>query len=208
MIQAAHATASTGADVLWPRRTGIPGLLRAAVLAVLGACLLTVSAKVSVPGPVPMTLQTLAVLMLGAALGPRIAIASVLVYLGEGAMGWPVFVNTPPLPAGPAYLVGPTAGFLAGFVVAAGIVGLAAARGLARRPVLFLAALAVADVAILACGWAWLAYGLPLHGGLGMGAQKAFAVGIQPFLLGEAVKVALAAALVPATVALAERVRG
>lgn len=202
------APEATCADLLWPRKPGLAGAVRAGALAIGGACLLTVSAKVAVPGPVNMTLQTLVVLLLGAALGWRVGLAAVLAYLAEGALGLSVFTNTPPLPAGPGYFMGPTGGFLAGFVVAAVIVGVAADRGLPRRPILFAAVLAGADLVLLLCGWAWLAYGTPMHGGFGLGPAKAFAVGVQPFWLGEAIKVGLAAALVPAGLDALRRLRG
>jgi biotin transport system substrate-specific component len=176
---------------LWPAAQA--GVVRPALLALAGAALLTLSAKVAVPfHPVPMTLQTLVVLLIGLAYGPRLAVATVALYIAQGALGLPVFTNTPPLAAGPAYLLGPTGGFLAGFAVAAALAGLAARLGLDRSPLRLFAALAAADAALLALGWAWLAVGI------GLGAERAFAAGVAPFLLGEAVKVALAAALVPA----------
>lgn len=174
--------------------------LRAALLALIGATILTVSAKVKVPFyPVPMTLQTLAVLALGVAYGWRLALASVALYLAEGLVGLPVFANTPPLVAGPAYLVGPTGGFLAGFFAATAIGGLAAERGLDRSALRLIPLLALADAALLACGFLWLAYGA------GLGLDRAWTVGIAPFLLGEALKVALAATLVQGTWRLVER---
>lgn len=183
------------------------GSARAVALVAAGAGLLTVSAKLQVPGPVPMTLQTLAVLALGAMLGTRLAVGAVLLYVAEGAAGFPVFANTPPLVPGLAYLAGPTGGFLAGFALAAAMVGTAADRGLARRPVAFAAVLAAADAAMLAVGCAWLALAAQVGGQTGIGFARAFATGVQPFILGEGLKVALAAAALPAGLALAERLR-
>ena len=80
-----QAPATSVAGLLWPAASGRTGAARAVLLAAAGACVLTISAKVQVPGPVPMTLQTLAVLGLGAALGLRIAVASVLFYLLQEA---------------------------------------------------------------------------------------------------------------------------
>ena len=192
------AVPGTLAGLLWPaaERTGA---LRAVALAVLGSALLTLSAKVSVPfWPVPMTLQTLVVLALGALVGRRIAVATVLLYVGQGMAGLPVFVNTPPVVPGPLYLMGPTGGFLAGFVLAAAIVGAAADRGLARRPLAFLGVVAAADLAILALGCLWLALGAAMpSGATGIGLARAFAAGVQPFLLAEALKVALVGLAVP-----------
>lgn len=199
---------TTYADLIWPAT--VPGwragLARSAVLAALGACLLIVSAKVQVPGPIPMTLQTLAVLALGAMLGCRLALASVVLYLVEGALGLPVFANTPPLAAGLAYLAGPTGGFLAGFLLAAAAVGVAADRGLASRPFLFGLVLAGASAALLAAGWAWLAFGVSVAGGSGLGFARAFELGIRPFLAGEAIKVGLAAFALPLVLDLLGRV--
>lgn len=187
--------ATTFAELVWPRRAGIGmAFVRGIILAVLGACLLTVSAKVQVPGPVPMTLQTLAVLALGAVLGCRLAFASVALYLAEGALGLPVFAGTPPLVAGLAYLSGPTAGFLIGFAGAAAFVGLAADRGLIHRPFAFAFILLAAEILIFGAGFLWLAFAAnTAAGSSGLGAARAWSAGIQPFWLGEAIKLALGA---------------
>ena len=194
-----QAPATTFAELVWPRRAGIGmAVVRGIVLAVLGACLLTVSAKVQVPGPVPMTLQTLAVLALGAVLGCRLAFASVFLYLVEGALGMPVFANTPPLAAGLAYFAGPTGGFLMGFLGATAFVGLAADRGLIHRPFAFAFILLAADMLIFGAGFLWLAFAATTAAGSsGLGAARALSVGIQPFVLGEAIKLALGAIAFP-----------
>jgi biotin transport system substrate-specific component len=189
--------ATNVAALLWPARAGRTGATRAVLLAIAGACLLTIAAKVQVPGPVPMTLQTLAVMAVGAALGARLAVASVLLYLAQGAAGMPVFANTPPMVPGLAYFFGPTGGFLFGFALAAGIVGAAADRGLIRRPLAFAAVLATAVVALMAAGWIWLALIASVASGNGVGFARAFQVGVQPFLLGEVIKVSIAALSFP-----------
>ena len=190
--------ATTYAGLLWPRRDSRAGTaVRAVILATLGACLLTISAKVQVPGPIPMTLQTLAVTAIGAMLGWRLGLAALVLYLAQGAYGLPVFANTPPMAAGPAYLFGPTGGFLLGFAVAIAMVGVAADRGLIRRPVLFGLVLAAANVALLAVGTLWLAYGVTLGGQQGVGLARAFEIGVRPFLLGNAIKLVLAAVALP-----------
>jgi biotin transport system substrate-specific component len=168
-------------------------LLRNIALAVAGSLLLVLAAKIKVPfWPVPMTLQTLAVLGLGAAYGSRLGAATVALYIAYGLAGLPVFTNTPPLAAGPLYLVGPTGGFLVGFVVAAAIAGWAAARG--ASTLRLLGGLVVAEAVMLALGCLWLALGAQMAGGAsGVGFAKAFAYGVQPFLLGDALKVALVA---------------
>jgi len=181
-------------------------ILRGVILTLLGACLLTLSAKVIVPGPINTTLQALAVLALGATLGLRLSVASVALYVAEGAMGLPVFTNTPPLAAGLPYLMGPTGGFLAGFVVMAAMVGFAADRGLIGRPLRFAIVLVAADLAMMACGWAWLALFAQLSSGAtGIGFARAFAIGVEPFLLAEVLKVALAAFALPVVWAAATR---
>jgi biotin transport system substrate-specific component len=198
---------TTFADLVWPARPGrATVVVRGIILTLLGACILTLSAKITVQGPINMTLQTLAVLALGATLGLRLSVASVALYVAEGAMGLPVFTNTPPLVAGLPYLMGPTGGFLAGFALAAAMVGFAADRGLINRPLRFAILLVTADLTLMACGWTWLALFAQLaNGAAGLGFAKAFALGVQPFLLAETVKVALAAFALPVVWAAATR---
>lgn len=173
-------------------------LLRNVALAVAGSLLLILSAKIKVPfWPVPMTMQTFAVLGIGAAYGSRLGMATVLLYLAYGLAGLPVFTNTPPVVAGPLYFVGPTGGFLFSFVVAAAIAGWSAGRG--ASVVRMVGGLIVANFAILAIGAAWLALGAQMASGVtGIGFAKAWAVGVEPFLLGNAVKLALVACFVQA----------
>lgn len=154
-----------------------------APILVLGVALLKISARTQVPfWPVPMTLQTLAVLALAIGLGPRLATSVFLAYLAAGLAGLPVFAGSPERGIGWAYLVGPTGGFLVGCLVASGLVGrLAAGGGTLVRVGAMLAGL----VAIFACGVAWLALFVP--------AGKLLALGVLPFLPGEAVKVAVVA---------------
>jgi biotin transport system substrate-specific component len=160
-------------------------ILRGAALAFLGTLVLAVSAKVEVPFyPVPMTLQTLAVLALGALFGARLAAATVALYLGEGLVGLPVFAGAA---AGPVYLAGPTGGYLAGFLLAAALVGALAERGWTRGWLSAIAAMTLGHLVIFAAGYAWLA---PM-----LGAGKAWAVGVVPFAAATLVKTLLAAAL-------------
>ena len=178
----AHATL---AEVLWSPAAG-SSAVRAIVLAVIGSLLLTISAKIQVPfWPVPMTMQTFVVLVLGVAYGWRLAGATVLLYLAQGALGLPVFAGG----GGLAYMAGPTGGYLAGFLLAAVPVGSLAERGWARSAPSTLAAMLIGTAIIFGCGIAWLAtlIGLP----------QAISAGLVPFLLSEAVKIALATALVP-----------
>ena len=161
------------------------------VLAVLGTLLLTLSAKTKVVlGPVDMSLQTLAVLLIAASFGFRLGVATLLLYLAEGAMGFPVFQSSPEKGVGIAYMLGTTGGYLAGFVVMAAIVGWAADRGFDRNPVKLFGVMLAANAIMLTMGFAWLATLI--------GAEKAWAFGVVPFLVGDLIKVALAAAVVPA----------
>ncbi|MGB7974147.1 MAG: biotin transporter BioY [Roseiarcus sp.] len=153
-----------------------------------GSLLLAASAKVQVPFyPVPLTLQTLVVLLLGAALGARLAAASVALYLIEGLAGLPVFAGAV---AGPVYMAGPTGGFLVGFLVAAALVGFVADKRWDRSWIRLIASLSLGHAVVFAFGFLWLAHLI--------GAQKAFAAGVAPFALATIVKTLLAVALVGA----------
>ncbi len=187
----AAASHSSLAELLWPRREDRSfRALRGAILMALGTALLTLSAKVNLPLPyVPMTLQTLVVLMIGAAYGWRLGSATVIAYLAEGAIGLPVFAG--PV-GGLAPLVGPTAGYLYGFVLAALATGWLSQRGWDRSVLWLFVAMGIGHVLILSAGFAWLAFGMKL------GADKAWLVGIVPFIAASLVKNALGATLVPA----------
>jgi biotin transport system substrate-specific component len=176
------------------------GAARMAALAgfaVLGSLLLWASAKVSVPfWPVPMTLQTGVVALLAAAYGWRLGLATVLLYLAEGAAGLPVFQGTPP-GIGLAYMVGPTGGFLIGMAVQAAVTGWLVENGFGRNPLRIFAAMLIGDALLFVLGVAWLAWLAQLpSGAMGVGLSTAFAKGAMPFLLGDLVKLALAASLV------------
>ena len=179
------------AAVLWPDRAdGFSAVARAVILVALGTALLALSAKINLPLPyVPMTLQTLVVLMIGAAYGWRLGSATVIAYLAEGAIGLPVFAG--PV-GGLAPLLGPTAGYLAGFVAAAFITGWLSERGWDRSVPRLFVAMGLGHIVILAAGFAWLAFGMKL------GVEKAWLVGIVPFIAASVIKNALGAAFVPA----------
>jgi biotin transport system substrate-specific component len=181
----AHDAPITFADVLWPAH-GVPRPLRALLLALLGSALLTISAKLEVPFyPVPMTMQTLAVLVLGIAFGARLGAATVLLYLAEGAVGLPVFAGTPELGIGIAYMMGPTGGYLAGFVLSAAITGWLTER---RHdwPALVLA-VAAGSIVVFIPGVLWLAQLI--------GFEQSIAHGLAPFVWGTLLKGAIAVAL-------------
>ena len=117
------------AQTLTQAAIGHEGLVRKAGLILGGSLFIALAAQVSVPFfPVPLTLQTLAILIVGLTFGSRLGAATLIAYLAEGAMGLPVFANG----MNGAALVGPTAGFLYGFVGMAWLAGLAVERGLAR----------------------------------------------------------------------------
>jgi biotin transport system substrate-specific component len=187
-----HAPAPTFAALVWPARdSGAASALRAIILALAGSALLALSAKIQVPiPPVPVTMQTLVVLLIGATYGWRLGGATVLLYLIEGMLGLPVFANTPPAAASPAYLLGPTGGYLVGYLAAAVVMGFLAERGWDRSLPRVVAMMTLGHLIIFAFGLAWLAQLF--------GPAKAWAVGAMPFVLGTVLKTALAAALMKA----------
>lgn len=157
-------------------------------LVVVGSLLLALSAKAKVVlGPVDLSLQTLVVLLIAAAFGFRLGVATLFLYLAEGAAGLPVFQSTPEKGIGLAYMVGPTGGFLAGFLVMAAIVGWAVDRGWGRNIVKLLAAMLVAEIVMFAMGMSWLSQFI--------GLEKAWQFGVQPFIVPDLIKVGIAAAL-------------
>ncbi len=171
---------------------GSSGLTRNLMLAVGGSLLLWASARLQVPFyPVPMTMQTFVVLMIGAAYGWRLGAATVALYLLQGALGMPVFAGTPEKGIGLAYMAGPTGGYLVGYVAAAAVTGALAGRGWDRRVSTTLLSMLAGTAVIYAFGIGWL--------GTVVGWDKpVLAWGLTPFLLGDLVKLALAAAVLPA----------
>jgi biotin transport system substrate-specific component len=179
----AHATAGTLADGLWAS-TPANAPLRFVALALLGTLLLAISAHVQVPfWPVKMSTQSFAVLALATVYGSRLGAATVLAYLFEGAIGIPVFQSG----GGPATFIGPTAGYLAGFVLATWVVGSLNERGAMRSVPSAFGVLLVGDVIIMVLGTAWLSTLI--------GVEEALSAGFLIFLPAEALKVALATAL-------------
>ena len=172
---------------------GSAGLTRNVMLAVGGSLLLWASARLQVPFyPVPMTMQTFVVLMIGAAYGWRLGAATVALYLLQGALGMPVFAGTPEKGIGLAYMVGPTGGYLIGYVAAAAVTGALAGLGWDRRMSTAVLSMLAGTAVIYAFGIGWL--------GMVVGWDKpVFAWGLTPFLLGDLIKLALAAAILPTT---------
>ncbi|MFV1876044.1 biotin transporter BioY [Nioella sp.] len=176
---------------------GTGSTARKAMLVLAGSAFIAVAAQISVPMlPVPMTLQTLAILMVGFVYGARLGALTLVAYLAEGAMGLPVFANGM---NGLAF-AGPTAGFLIGFVAMAWAAGFAAERGLARGVVGTALSALLISAALYVPGLAWPAL---IAGGFGFEAgwvaQDAgfyWTWFVAPFLLGDAVKAVIAALLV------------
>mgnify|MGYP000026482072 CR=1 FL=1 len=160
---------------------------RDALIVVSGTVLLALSARVQVPmWPVPMSMQSLAVLMLAMALGARLSVATVAAYVVQGAVGMPVFASG----AGLAYLVGPTGGYIIGFVAMAAVTGWLSDRGWTRSFLPALTAALAGSAVLYACGATWLATSI--------GFDRAMVLGVLPFLSGDLVKAALAALAVSA----------
>lgn len=172
-------------------KNNVTRLATQVLLAIAGSLLLVVSAKTKVVlGPVDLSLQSLVVMLIGAAYGWRLGVATVLLYLAQGAYGLPVFQGTPEKGLGLAYMMGTTGGYLLGFVALVAIAGWAADRGFDRNPFKLFGALLVGDAIMMALGFGWLA--------MLIGADKAWTFGVAPFILPDLIKVALAACLVPA----------
>jgi biotin transport system substrate-specific component len=155
------------------------------------AAFIGVFAQISIPlpfTPVPITGQTFAVLLGGLALGPSLAIVGTLLYAAAGVAGIPWFAGAV---GGPRMLTDPSFGYILGFILAAGLVGWLGQRGWDRRPVTTVVAMVLGNAVIYAVGVFWLAVSLKV------GAAKAIELGMTPFLIGDAIKVLLATALLP-----------
>jgi biotin transport system substrate-specific component len=169
-----------------------PGWFRQLILVGLGAALLTLSAKIQIPFyPVPMTMQTFVVLVVGMAYGARLGAITVLVYLALGGFGLPVFAGTPEKGIGIAYMMGPTGGYLIGFVVAAALTGFLAEKGWDRRMSTTFIAMLLGNLLIYVPGLIWL--------GNVVGWDKpVLEWGLTPFLFGDLAKIVLAMIVLPA----------
>lgn len=185
MTTATHATLI---NTYWSKENVV---LRNVLLAIAGSIALWISAKIQVPFyPVPVSMQTFAVLMIGMAFGWKLGGATVALYLAEGLVGLPVFAGTPEKGIGLAYMLGTTGGYLFGFLVAAIVVGWLAERGFGRNVFLTGVAMSIGTALIFAFGLLWL--------GAVVGWDKpVLAWGLYPFLAGAAFKITLAAVLMP-----------
>ncbi|AGB70358.1 MULTISPECIES: biotin transporter BioY [Rhizobium] len=169
-----------------PLRLGQRSLVTKAVFVLAGTLILALASRISVPMvPVPITMQTFAITMIGALYGWRLGAITVFAWLGEAAIGFPVLAGGA---GGVAPFVGPTAGYLVSFPIIAALVGWLAERGWSGNRVVrsFLAHFS-ANILCLAIGGAWLAALI--------GAEKGWLLGVAPFILGAVLKSALAAAV-------------
>lgn len=167
--------------------------IKRAALVVAGVAVLAIAAKVKVPmWPVPITMGTFAVLTLGAAYGARMGLATIIAYMAVGAFGFDVFAGSSAEKAGLSYMMGGTGGYLVGYVLATLALGVAAQKGWDRSPVKMALAMLIGNALIYIPGLAWLSH---------LYADKDFSTilgwGLTPFLAGDALKLALAAAALP-----------
>ena len=175
--------------------------IKQAVLVVLGIAALTIMAKIQVflpNNPVPITLGTFGVLTIGAAYGARLGLVTILGYLALGAMGATVFAGEK---AGLTYMMGGTGGYLVGYVLATLALGYAARMGWDRNIGLMAVAMLVGNALIYVPGLLWLS-------GFAESWAQTLAWGITPFLIGDAIKLGLAALLLPAVWKLVGKARG
>ncbi|QFT92725.1 Biotin transporter BioY [Roseovarius sp. THAF9] len=165
---------------------GHEGLTKKLGLVIGGSLFIAMAAQVSMGWPVPMSLQTLAILIVGLTFGSQLGLATLVTYLGYGAMGLPVFANG----GATASLFGPTAGFLYGFVLMAYLAGLAVEKGVARGVVSTALVGMALSAMIYIPGLAWPALVM------GKTVPELWAGWMAPFLLGDAVKAVIAAMVV------------
>lgn len=163
------------------------------LMVVLGIVAMSILAKVKIPmWPVPITMGTFAVLTIGATYGPRLGLATILGYMIIGALGFDVFAGSSAEAYGLTYMMGGTGGYLVGYVLATLALGFAARAGWDRSILMMAVALLLANVLIYLPGVAWLTV---LYEGKGF--AWAVEVGLTPFVIGDALKLGLAALLVP-----------
>lgn len=194
---------ATLVDVLAARSDRAPyaGGIRVASVLFMTA-LTAAAAQISIPLPftsVPLTLQPMVVLLGAMALGPRLAMASQILYLAAGIAGLPVFAASPVLPPGPLRLLGPTGGYLMVYPIASLVTGGLAERGFDRRYLTSVLAMLAGLAVIYLGGTLWLAFfARSLAGGApGVGLSAALAAGVYPFVLADIGKLIIAAGIVP-----------
>ena len=176
--------------------------VKQAVLVVLGIAALAIAAKIKVPmWPVPVTMGTFAVLTIGAAYGPRLGLTTILGYMAIGALGFDVFASSSAEKAGLEYMMGGTGGYLLGYVLATLALGFAARRGMDRSVPGMALAMLVGNALIYVPGLLWLGQ---LYGW----DKPILEWGFTPFIIGDALKLVLAALVVPGAWKLVGRARG
>ncbi len=179
-------------EVFGPR-AGSSRLVKQAILVVLGITLLAVAAKISVPAwpsPVPVTMGTFAVLTIGAAYGARLGLVTILGYMIIGALGYDVFAGSSAEKAGLTYMMGGTGGYLLGYVLATLTLGALATRGWDRSFVWMALAMLIGNAMIYVPGLLWLGQ---LYGW----DKPILEWGLTPFLIGDGLKLLLAAVVLP-----------
>jgi len=182
--------------------TGTALRVKQVVMVVAGIIALAIFAKIKVPMfPVPITMGTFAVLTIGAAYGPRLGLTTILGYMIVGALGFDVFATSTAENAGLTYMMGSTGGYLVGYVLATLALGCAARAGWDRSVLLMAAAMLVGNALIYLPGLAWLG---TLYGW----DKPILAWGLTPFLIGDALKLGVAALLVPGLWKLIGNARG
>lgn len=193
------------AEAILPQM-GTRKLLKQVALIVAGVLALWISARTQIGTvPVPITLQMLVVMVIGAAYGPKLGGLTLLAYLGAGAAGYPVFAGTPEKGIGLLYMFGPTGGYLLGFFAAAVVVGALAERGWDRSFGKMLAAMAIGLVCVYLPGVVWLSSGFNLLFGnsflaepfMGYGWANWYANGVKDFIWVDAIKLVVAVLAFP-----------
>ena len=190
----------TLAEAIFPQ-TGLALRVKQLLLVVAGITALALAAKIKIPMfPVPMTMGTFAVLSIGAAYGARLGLATILGYMLSGALGFDVFAGSSAEVSGVTYMMGGTGGYLVGYVLAVLALGVLTRRGWDRARGKMALAMLLGNVLIYVPGLIWLTvlYGVD---------APILAWGLTPFLLGDVVKLALAALLLPALWILVGRAR-
>ena len=194
-------SAPTLAETLAPK-SGAARRLSQIALVAFGIVVLAVAAKIKVPmWPVPITMGTFAVLSIGAAYGARLGLATILGYMLVGALGFDVFAGSSAEAAGLTYMMGGTGGYLVGYVLATLALGALAQRGWDRSVVKMAGAMLIGNALIYVPGLLWLG---ELYGW----DKPILQWGLTPFLVGDAIKLALAALILPAAWKLVGRLRG
>lgn len=178
-------------EVILPRDSRQAKLVKQIALVLVGVMLLVLSAKIKIPMiPVPMTMGTFAVLSIGAVYGPRLGLMTIIGYMIVGALGFDVFASSSSEKFGVSYMMGSTGGYLVGYVLAILVLGWTARQGWDRSVLKMAAAMVLGNVIIYVPGLLWLA---TLYGW----DQPILTWGLTPFLIGDLVKLGLAALLLP-----------